>query len=133
MTRTGKWPATTPTCHESPGRVPEPALGSLLPATTVLPPMPWQELKRLEKCCDVTLRSHLDQRKRLFWRMTIQPREPAGPRLITTEAPEIQEAVRMGVEKAIDAKLISRVAGAEGIPPGNDAGGAAVTHRPKRS
>ncbi len=70
------------------------------------PPMPWQELKRLEECCEVTLRSYLDEQKRLCWRMTVLPRASSALLPIRAEAPEIQDAVRSGVQQAIKAGLI---------------------------
>lgn len=67
--------------------------------------MPWSELKRLEACCEVSLRSYLDNQKRLRWRMTVQPHDTDKP-AIHADSAEIQDAVRDGMAQAIKAELI---------------------------
>ena len=67
--------------------------------------MPWRELKLLEACSTVTLRSYLDNDK-LHWKATVKPYDTSKAQIVT-DAPEIQDAVRQAVEIAKAAGVIS--------------------------
>jgi len=70
--------------------------------------MPWMQLGRLRERCDVTIASRIvkDKEERLRWRMTVRKRGDPQGQTITTEADDITDAVRQGVQEALRVGLL---------------------------
>ena len=63
--------------------------------------MPWSTLDLLRKNCDAEIRSFLDDRSALAWRVVVRPRPPrdAEPPIVVTRT-KLPDAVQESVEEA---------------------------------